>query len=739
MGLIWIVGNVCDFDTLKLLNLDFVGDCFYGKIHRRHVFGNDWRIWKEKRHDHCRIWRNHKGKFSPHRWKIVLIYINRYLRLIISSENLCMALLIAIPKSDIGNRTAHVGIGEDKYALELLNYSTELGYEGLFAKFKVALTETQKEIFLGALGRVERIYKVTEFELSAKESGVQNYPCATTYTYKGYAQGYGSPFSDNESTLTCAVDGFEEYVELDVHQTVYRPKGDLSIQTEEGAGIYSQGQLKDGNQVQLNSCYFRVPKKYFTQYGELTKALCQWYEYMTKPILVTTDLNAWRSLQAIQGSPTTDYYPNRDNGVMVMSFGNQYYTNSHVFNPDWHVTPFMWTSNVEKFDEKNYYKYYADDVYGLHWPGGDISVEDWLKQRFNNLAAIFYKSGVSYWNATVSAQEIKQQLLDNSARLGGPFYNGADGYYSQALFTDYVDAGRIRGYNKKEIQLQKNETAIWSNATEKKTTIGYGNELLEIPESFTYQQGVTIKESDLVDNDETIANKLYFAKDDVADLKAEYQKAVAHDEELVLLRYALTNYHSGKAIVKIQDISDEKENGRDEKLMHEWMDEYHHGNVNGYLAQETIFLNFDVISLWFATDDADTEIPVMMTPMDVINGLQPGVAEKPDSIGSSSMPWWFWLILVLVLIVIIIVLTLFFPILKPIVAAILKVLWWIITAPFRFIAWIVKKISEAVKKKKEAKAAAPPELPEPKGTTAKATTKKSTTKKTGTNAKKKKP
>ena len=460
MGLIWIVGNVCDFDTLKLLNLDFVGDCFYGKIHRRHVFGNDWRIWKEKRHDHCRIWRNHKGKFSPHRWKIVLIYINRYLRLIISSENLCMALLIAIPKSDIGNRTAHVGIGEDKYALELLNYSTELGYEGLFAKFKVALTETQKEIFLGALGRVERIYKITEFELSAKESGVQNYPCATTYTYKGYAQGYGSPFSDNESTLTCAVDGFEEYVELDVHQTVYRPKGDLSIQTEEGAGIYSQGQLKDGNQVQLNSCYFRVPKKYFTQYGELTKALCQWYEYMTKPILVTTDLNAWRSLQAIQGSPTTDYYPNRDNGVMVMSFGNQYYTNSHVFNPDWHVTPFMWTSNVEKFDEKNYYKYYADDVYGLHWPGGDISVEDWLKQRFNNLAAIFYKSGVSYWNATVSAQEIKQQLLDNSARLGGPFYNGADGYYSQALFTDYVDAGRIRGYNKKEIQLQKNETAI---------------------------------------------------------------------------------------------------------------------------------------------------------------------------------------------------------------------------------------------------------------------------------------
>lgn len=261
--------------------------------------------------------------------------------------------------------------GEATYQLNFLNYSNQLGYEGLFYKFKIRLTETQQRDVLSALGRAERVYRVTEFELSEKNV-VRNHKAATVYTFTGFAKGYGSELAADENTLTCAVDGFEEYVELDVHQTVYRPKGDLSIQSEEKNGIYSQGQLKDGNQPQLNSCYFRVPKKYFTQYGELTRTVCEWDEYMTQPILLTTNLQAYRNLQAIQGSPTTAYYPEKDYGVMIISFGNQYYTNEHLFNPDWHVTPFLWTSNLETkdFDPENYSVSYWYEFYELHWPGG---------------------------------------------------------------------------------------------------------------------------------------------------------------------------------------------------------------------------------------------------------------------------------------------------------------------------------------------------------------------------------
>lgn len=600
----------------------------------------------------------------------------------------------------------------NKYELQILDYSDDPGYEGIFYKCKLALTDVERATILASVKRASRVYKVTELELSLNDQ-VSMYPCTTTYTFTGFAKGYGSELAADESTLACSVDGFEEYVELDVHQTVYRPKGDLSIQSEEDEGIFSQGQLKDGNQPQLNSCYFRIPRKYITQYGALTRTVCEWDEYVTKPILVTTDLQDWRALQSIQGSPTTEYYPNKDYGVMIMSFGNQFYTNDHLFTPDWHVTPFMWTSNLDlnEFDENNYYVYYWDDAYGLRWPGGDMSVEDWHKERFENLAAIFYKSGVSYWNASISADELQQQLLDNSARLGGPYFGGANGNYSQALFTDYVDAGRKRGHQTVEIELKKENNLVWSNAVVEKHFWGIGNELLEVPESFNYQQGITIQAADLEGDDATIAEKLYIGKSDVADLKAEFAKAQLHDEDLVLLRYASTNYHSGKAIVKVKELIGEIpgaaggiiQGQRDDTLMHEWMDDYHYGKIDGYLAQQTVFLNFDIISMWFETDDAATEIPVMMRPMDVLSNIQPGIAEQPDSVGSSKMPWYIWLAIILIIVVVLIVLATIFPVLKPIFLAVAKGLAWIILAPFRLIAWIISKISEASEKRRNKK------------------------------------
>ena len=598
--------------------------------------------------------------------------------------------------------------GENTYHLTFLNYSTEVGYEGLFYKYKVTLTDTQKRLVLEDLLRAKRIYKVTEFELVSRDGAVQNYPCATTYTFTGYAKGYGSELAENESTLTCSVDGFEEYVKLNVHQTVYRPHGMFPI--EEG-GNSRKGQLYDGNQIQINSCYFRVPEKYFTKYGELTKTLCEWYEYQTQPMLVTTDANAYNKLHALHGAPLTTFDPSHNQAVMVMSWGNEYYNNLHTLTPPWHKTPFHWASNLDQsafIDDGGEYKVQYSD-YMLFWPGGDLSSEDWLSQRFPNLAGIFYTNG-AYYSAEIPADSIQQELLQNSEYLGGETVVGR---YSETLFTDTVDIGHTRGYNKEWIQLSKNENLIWNNAVvEEHGAAHFYDELVKEEESITFQKGITVTNADLKGTDEEISKNLFIAEENVADLKNEFDKAQKNEEKVVLLRYATTNYHSAKAIVKIVDTSDDKtENDKDDTLMHSWMDEYHYDRINGYLAQETVFLNFNVISLWFATDDAETEIPVMMAPQDVISGLQPGVGEEPESIGNDGVPWYIWLILALLIIAVIIVLIIFFPVLRPIIAAIAKGVVFIILLPFKLIGWIAKKISEAAKQRKEEKAAAPPKSP----------------------------
>lgn len=578
----------------------------------------------------------------------------------------------------------------DKYDLHFLAYSDEPGYEGLFYKFKLALTEDERQAILYGLNRASRVYNVTELELVSRGS-VQMYPCTTTYTFTGFAKGYGSELAADESTLTCSVDGFEEYVGLDVHQTVYRPKGDFLDKDEEG------GQLLDGNQPQLNSCYFRVPRKYFTQYGELTKTVAQWYEYMTQPIFVTTDINIYRQLSGLHGRNLQEFDPSDETGIMIQSWGNEYY----IDPAQWRKTPFHWASNVDEFDGW-YYKYYAADAYGLYWPGGQIEKEAWLNERFENLAGVIYAgTGSEYFNVSVSAERVKAELISNSEALGGPYYAGR---YSQALFTDYIDdADHKFGYNREEIELKKNATIMWNETTVK--GLGYFGigSLGSDSFGFNVQKGITVTESDLKGNDEEIAESLYIAQGDVADLKSEFQKAAKNDEELVLLRYAVTNYHSAKAIAMVKDLSNVKDQDKDDTLMHAWMDDYHNGRINGYLAQETVFLDFDIISLWFETIDAKTEIPVMMAPQDVINGLQPGVAEDPNMSGANGLPWYIWFAIILILIIAVIVLAVLFPAIRPILNLIMKGLVWLIAAPFRLIGWIAKQIALSIEERRKRK------------------------------------
>ena len=104
-----------------------------------------------------------------------------------------------------------------KYSLDFLNYSDEPGYEGRFYKFKVRLYDSERQDILNAVDYNGRVYKISGIELSYKGE-VTEYSVAQTYTYTGFAKGYGSELATGD-TVSAQVDGFEDIDRrADAHQ-----------------------------------------------------------------------------------------------------------------------------------------------------------------------------------------------------------------------------------------------------------------------------------------------------------------------------------------------------------------------------------------------------------------------------------------------------------------------------------------------------------------------------------------
>ena len=124
-----------------------------------------------------------------------------------------------------------------------------------------------------------RVYKISGIELSYKNV-VTEYPCGQTYTYKGFALGYGSELAQSD-TLSCKVDGFEKYLSLDVHSTFFR-----------GKGTNGKKYIQDT----LHSVYFSVPNEIIDEYGKLTAVHATWLNAYTAPALVTGNSSHYETM-----------------------------------------------------------------------------------------------------------------------------------------------------------------------------------------------------------------------------------------------------------------------------------------------------------------------------------------------------------------------------------------------------------------------------------------------------------
>ena len=167
--------------------------------------------------------------------------------------------------------------------------------------------------------------------------------------------------------------------------------------------------------------------------------------------------------------------------------------------------------------------------------------------------------------------------------------------------------------------------------------------------------------ADVVGTEEQVAKKLLIDESEVADFLNYYYSETTQGRTVYLFRFAVTDYTAFEVTWS---------NGG---LWGTHTDE-------AYIAEETVFLDFDVISLTFTDDNVETIIPVVSNPIDIVGNI----TSPPD----NSPPWWVWLIVALLVVVILAVI---FPPVLNVVMFVLRGVWWLLSLPFKAIVRAIKE------------------------------------------------
>lgn len=542
----------------------------------------------------------------------------------------------------------------EKYTLEFLNYSVAAGYEGRFYKFKVRLTESEKAEILSALQGNERVYKVSGIEISVKND-VTEYPCAQTYTYTGFALGYGSELSESD-TLSCKVDGFDKYLSLDVRSTYWRPQG-----------THADGYTRDT----IHSVYFSVPDEIITEYGEMTGVHATWLNAYTAPIYVTGNKTIYDAVL-----PLLNEYVGGDSQEEYEKAAFQYSLIATKAAEDLR----------DDTDMAPYGGYYAFNPYFSNKAGDNVYVNSY-DNLITNLRYLFYAENGNADEYVLPAERLignkesgeKGWFESYTEKYGGELVNDR---YSRDLFSA-VDE-RFTEVNITSNQEYKLQDMTVSDTAWKRlfgTTVRHENSY-----TFSAIQKVTVSDLNLAADRTAFCNSYFIAESDYDEFSQYVTEAAAKRETVYLFRYNQTEYVSNEAT--------EYERDKQWYLFGGNYGSYKYVDTNAYFAQMWVQLDFDIIDLTFTKDNAATVIPVVMSPMDIAADGDHPASTQPE----KGLSWWQILLIALAAVVVIILFIKLAPSILTLAVTLFlwlcRAVWWLICAPYKFVRWIVEKIKE---------------------------------------------
>lgn len=540
----------------------------------------------------------------------------------------------------------------NKYGLIYLNKSEKSDYYGLFYKFKVKLSESEKQSILNDLNSTNRYYKVSGIELftsggnNAFESKV-----ALTYKYSGYAKGFGSD-ENAESTLACSTDTLET-IGLQPLHTFWRSKSS-------NKGVYYQDQV--------DTVYFAVPNSFLRKYGKLQKIKAEWYEYKTKDIVVTCDSESYSEIIKYIGKPS---YDDKGNDLLEMDtfygYSDHPVEGSAPYGVDWawHVPRSLeWNLDrfvVEDYVNTLYYLFFSSDLSGYdpyaRYTYGSNTWQNPLSYYIKGYDKTYDSGTLPIKNNSISA-DLFEADIDESRKIDNEYGKIQNGY-SYYDFDCDADLFDLQSYKPGDHSFSENINmygfwdALWGNYDNTGADYSGQSPILALNDSL------------LSGTNEEISDNLLVNYNDVDLLKNYYTSAKNNDETVFLFRFAVTDYYSEPIDIY---------NGKKRCLSSDL----------AYRCKQNVFFDFDIIQLTFSKDGVLTIIPVVMSPIDIINPFTPPSTVKGFGADCTSFDFSGFISLVLFIVLIVILL--------PVLPTILKGAVAVISLPFVLIKKIIDKI-----------------------------------------------
>lgn len=514
-----------------------------------------------------------------------------------------------------------------KFQLQFLNASED----NLFLKFKIIDTEIEGTYFFDRVNKKERRYDISGIELLESSKNLpEEYGIGGTWKFTGYAQGFGANINA-ESTLKASVNELET-IQLEVESTFYRPD--------------SLSELGKGHQNTLSSVYFAVDNEKIEKYGKLQKIMAEWYEYKTNPILITQNNEVYTYFNNLIGKNVNEHETTVEYGLGYNEILTGSGSSMAYYDLDW-------SYNLDANNNHSYSEFLQNTYFYSK------NIDDYLYYAF-------YTGNVDYTDFILNGEILEDYIYnyDLSFNKGTLEVNEK---ISADLFSDEVDAGRTKGYNRKEFD----SDGLFDILSYDSTHSGWdkfwsGLWGYDTGEEFKNVQPIyAVTDTDMLQTDSNLSKNLLINEDDIEDFRYYYSKATLEDKTVFLFRFAVTDYHAEDAIIyKI-------ENNNLSRIRNQ-----------ASVVEETVFLSFDIIQLTFNKEGIYTVIPVVSNPINIISDLTPPV--------QPSFNWLRWILIALAVIVLIIILAPFLPTIFKGLWEIIKFIFKIIIAPFKWIASLFK-------------------------------------------------
>ena len=577
-----------------------------------------------------------------------------------------------------GQNKVNLSIGGSEYnnlLLQHLSHTTD----HLFYKFRVAEDKAASLLEEArAYSRIhsgERSYCIAGVQLQVGEATSSDYGVEKTFIFTGYACGLDES-SEEASTLTMRTEGLEA-IHLYLDHTTYR----------------SDGVHDHWYRDAIHTAYFGLPKKYLEEYTKLQRIKAEWDEYKTKEIFVTSSTTAENELESYVGKKLMNGINERLTFRVLWEKTEPFSLGSRDF-----VAFSKGYNDLEEGDtvdlENSFWSYLGFDYFLMYQNYTPLSRMDWLIR----IPESDLKSG-----KPLSSWELEQYMIQYTAKTGGVKVGG----FTSWLFADEIDADRAQKFDPdgdhhilQEIDADiaiddfRIDGNFWDHL------FGDGMEIAEglypivvIRDDTAIQE---IKSWNSLNKEHVKAFEAkYFVENNAGsggNVLADLQKIIDDGLYPVLFRFAVTDYYFSDAFFDNTDA---------------WYDDDYKGSkyltdVNGYVAQETMFLNFDIISLSFRTKDGGNDLAVIPVVADPINVI-PSLMIPPESENIEETEWWQKIMMLLGLILILVVFgTYLMPVfmflwsnLMNVLYNLAKLLWkvllWLVGLPFRLLGRIFRR------------------------------------------------